>query len=74
MAIQSVVVSKSVAKSRSRAASIARRVTGKRPRTSRETGTSYRFRQFPPDECVKGSYATVSRGRGVRLVTCKRRK
>jgi len=38
-----------------------------------ETDSSYRFRQFPPSECIAGSYASMPLPNGVTLVLCRRR-
>lgn len=53
MATQAVVVSKALVKTEREARAWARRITGRKPRTMRETSTSRRFRQFSPDLCVR---------------------
>lgn len=57
--LQSVIVSKDVAKTRARATKVAREYAN-RIYTSRETSTSWRFRQRPPTDFVKGSFRTFS--------------
>lgn len=66
--LQTVIVDKSVAPSREAATDIAREFA-KRIYTSRETSTSYRFRQRPPGDFVKKSFRTRQiPGMGVSLV------
>jgi hypothetical protein len=66
--LQTVIVDKSVAPTREAATEIAREF-GKRIYTSRETKTSWRFRQRPPKDFVKETFRTRPiRGRGVSLV------
>lgn len=65
--LQTVIVDKSVAPTREGAAKVAREF-GKRIYTSRQTKTSWRFRQRPPGDFVKGTFRTRPiRGRGVAL-------
>ena len=74
--VQTVIVSKTVARNRATAARIAREVTGRGPRTSRETESSYRFRQFNPARCVERTERTydVEGREGVRVVVCELRR
>lgn len=66
--MQTVIVDKSVAPTRDEATTVAREF-GKRIYTSRQTKTSWRFRQRPPGDFVKGTFRTRPiRGRGVSLV------
>jgi len=55
--LQTVIVSKQLTKSRRKATDIARPLAN-RIYTSRETKTSFRFRQRPPSDFVKGSFRT----------------
>jgi hypothetical protein len=66
-AVQTILVSKSVAKTRSGAAKVA----GKYGRvyTSRETDNYWRFRQRPPEDFKKGGYSTKKVAKGVYKVT-----
>lgn len=57
--LQTVIVSKDVAPTRAKATTIARE-NAKRIYTSRETKDSWRFRQRPPGDFVKGSFRTRS--------------
>jgi len=61
--VQSIIVKKSNPKVHSRldATRIAKHYGP--IRTSRETSTSYRFRQVPPTEFVKGSFRTKKVGK-----------
>lgn len=67
--LQTVIVSKSRTKSRSKAEKIARKHAS-RMYTSRETKSSFRFRQRPPKDFVEGSFRTfqVPDEEGVSLV------
>ena len=79
--LQTIIVSKKIAKSRAAAERIARSYAN-RMYTSRETKTSWRFRQRPPEDFRKGSFRTKKildeKGKaiGVSLVygTLKRQK
>lgn len=55
--LQSIIVSKRIAKTRNAAEKIARKYAN-RIYTSRETGSSWRFRQRPPTDFVKNSFRT----------------
>lgn len=72
--MQTMVVSKEIAKTKREAEAVYRRQTGRRPRTIRETSTSWRFAQFDEAQCVSGSYATEERAPGVAVVWCERRR
>jgi len=65
--LQTVIVPKKLAASRSKATKLARRHAN-RIYTSRETGQSYRFRQRPPTDFVKSSFRTVKLPDGISLV------
>jgi Putative phage serine protease XkdF len=39
-----------------------------------ETEASYRFRQFPPSQCIAGSYASMPLPNGITLVVCRKRE
>jgi hypothetical protein len=66
--MQTVIVDKSVAPTRKDATEVARDFA-KRIYTSRETKTSWRFRQRPPGDFVKGTFRTRPiRARGVSLI------
>lgn len=66
--LQTVIVSKDVAPTRAKATTIARE-HAKRIYTSRETKDSWRFRQRPPGDFVKGSFRTRPiPGLGISLV------
>lgn len=71
---QTVIVSKSVAKSLRSAKAIARSITGRKPPTSRKTKGSYRFAQFPKAQCVRGTHRTKRIRPGVSIVICTRRR
>ena len=73
MPIQTVIVSKTKAKTRAAAEKIAEKLLGKKVKTSRETETSFRFRQFPPEEIVKGTIGTKQVKQGVSIVTARKR-
>lgn len=62
-ALQTVIVKKTLAPTRSRARQEARKHAD-RIYTSRETGTSFRFRQRPPKCFQKSSYRTECIRRG----------
>lgn len=69
--LQTIIVKKSAGKSsltREDAQEVADKYAKKAIYTSRETGQSYRFRQRPPSDFVKGSFRTVKVGEGVSLV------
>ena len=53
--LQTIIVSKDLAKTRKKAKKVAEPYA-RRIYTSRETGTSWRFRQRPPSDFVKGSF------------------
>jgi len=55
--LQTVIVSKGLAKTRRKATTVARKFAN-RIYTSRETKTSWRFRQRPPSDFVKGTFRT----------------
>lgn len=70
---QTIIVKKSVkVNTRAKAIKIAARHAD-RLYTSRETGTSFRFRQLPPSKFVKGSFKT-ERKKGVSIVWGKLKK
>jgi hypothetical protein len=72
--MQTLVVSKEVAGTRSDAETVHRRVRRREPRTVRETDESWRFAQFPPDQCEANSYASQEIIDGVTAVYCERRR
>ena len=55
--LQTVIVSKDVARTRAKATKVARKFAN-RIYTSRETKTSWRFRQRPPKDFVQKSFRT----------------
>lgn len=65
--LQTVIVSKKTAKTRKAAERVAREFAN-RIYTSRETATSWRFRQRPPEDFRKGSFRTKKIDGGVSLV------
>ena len=65
--IQTIIVKKTRAKTREQATKIAAEY-GK-TYTSRETPNTWRFRQFPPDQCG-GRFRAVKIGDGVLAVYC----
>lgn len=65
--LQTVIVSKKTAKTRARAEDVAR-MYANRIYTSRETTTSWRFRQRPPEDFRKNSFRTKKLEGGVSLV------
>lgn len=65
--LQTVIISKKIAKTREAAKRVAREYAS-RIYTSRETKTSWRFRQRPPDDFRKGSFRTKKIHDGVSLV------
>ena len=67
--LQTVIVSKDVARTRAKATKVARRFAN-RIYTSRETKTSWRFRQRPPKDFVQKSFRTfpVPGEKGISLV------
>lgn len=72
MAIQIVIVSKRVAKSRAEAEGLVRRATGHEPYTIRETESGWRFRQLSSEKCKPGSFKTLdTKIDGVSIVTCE---
>lgn len=71
---QTVVISKERAPSKAKAESIFRRLVRREPRTVRETDESWRFAQFSPDQCKRGSYASQEIEDGVTYVWCDRRE
>jgi len=64
---QTVIIDKSLTKDREEAKSLARPFTDKMY-TSRETGSSFRFRQRPPSKFVPGSFRTKQVKPGVSIV------
>ena len=70
--VQTIIINKSIARSRATAMAIARKHIS-RIYTSRETNDSYRFRQFDPAQAVKGTYATKSLGNGITIILAERR-
>ena len=64
--LQTIIISKDIASSREAAARIAKKYGN--ITTSRETDSSYRFRQTSPENIKKGSYKTFSPEKGVSLV------
>lgn len=71
--MQTRVVSKEKAKTRRPAVSEYRRRLDEKPRTVRETSTSFRFAWFPEDQCAANSHRTQVLGDGVSAVWCDRR-
>lgn len=65
--LQTVIISKDIAKTREAAAKVAREFAN-RIYTSRETKTSWRFRQRPPDDFRKGTFRTKKIQDGISLV------
>jgi len=72
-AVQTVIVSKDVADSRAKATKIAH-AHASRIYTSRETGSSFRFRQRPPGDFKPGSFKTRQIREGVSVVTGELKK
>lgn len=66
---QTIIIHKSIAKTRMEAEKIARRYAD-RIYTSRETKNTYRFRQIPPGLC-RGEYKTQIIEKGVAIVWCE---
>lgn len=66
-AVQAIIVSKTIAETLGEARKIARS-HGSSNKTSRETETSFRFRQRPPSDFKEGSFKTYSIANGVSLV------
>ena len=64
---QSIIISKEYAKTRKRAKEIAKRYAD-RIYTIRETSTSWRFRQRPPSDFVKGSFRTAKITKDISIV------
>jgi len=62
MVKQSIIVSKGAADTREAAKKIAGKYAD-RLYTSRETGSSFRFRQRPPSDFVPGSFRTMKKGK-----------
>lgn len=69
--LQTVIVRKDRARTREQATAVARRF-GKAWETSRETPNTWRFHQFPPEQCAGGEY-TIEVTEGVLLFYCERR-
>jgi hypothetical protein len=65
--MQTVIVPKSLAGSLEEATRIAKRVASK-IYTSRETDSSYRFRQRPPEDFVAGTFRTSKLKSGVTVI------
>lgn len=72
MVLQTVIINKSKAKSKSIAEQIAKKYAD-RIYTSRETESTWRFRQFPPEDAI-GPYVTKTISPGIFLVFAKGKK
>lgn len=68
MVLQTIIVSKARAATRSEAFDIARRFARGSPGAADETSRSYRFRQREPSRFVRGSFRTIKPTDGVSLV------
>lgn len=64
---QTVIINKSMSKDRIGAKSLAKPFAD-RLYTSRETGSSYRFRQLPPDKFIPGTFKTFKPKEGIAIV------
>lgn len=69
--VQAIIVKKGHGMTRAKAKAKAGRVMDGTPETSRETSTSFRFRQAPPKQF--SIFRTKKIGKGVTLVLGKRR-
>jgi hypothetical protein len=70
--MQTLIVAKSVARTREAASRVYREIVGSAPRTSRETKDSWRFRRFPPEQCRLGTHGSAVIKPGVVAVYCER--